>query len=131
MLEIRAELKGGVKVNAYIAGHEIKTDQKPEDGGENTAPDPFQYFLASLAACTGYYVAKFCLTRDIPTDGIRVVQRVIPDPTGYVDTLEVDIELPASFPEKYREAVLKAGSQCMVKKTLENPPEIVVQTVVR
>ncbi len=130
MLEIDVELAGRLQVNATIAGFEIKTDQKPEEGGDDTAPDPFQYFLASVGACAGYYVAKFCMSRDIPVENIKIKERVIPDMTGYVDTIEVDIVLPPDFPAKYRDAVLRAANQCMVKKTIENPPEIEVQTVV-
>ncbi len=129
MLEITAKLMGGLKVNAFINEFEIKTDQKPEEGGEGTAPDPFQYFLCSVGACSGYYVAKFCQSRDIPTEGISIRQRVIPDMTGYVDTIEVDIELPKGFPEKYHKAVKLAAAQCMVKKTIENPPEIELNIV--
>jgi ribosomal protein S12 methylthiotransferase accessory factor len=130
MIEVDVKLAGGLKVNAYIKGFEICTDQKIEEGGEDTAPDPFQYFLASVGACSGYYVAKFCKSRDIDPTGIFIKQRVIPDVTGYVDTIEVDIHLPSTFPEKYHDAVLRVASQCMVKKTIENPPEIVLNVVV-
>ena len=34
-----------------------------------------------------------------------------------------------SFPEKYREAVVRAADQCLVKKQLEHPPHIEVQAV--
>ena len=42
----------------------------------------------------------------------------------------LSIEVPADFPDKYRKALVRAASQCSVKKTIENPPEFQVETVV-
>jgi len=45
-------------------------------------------------------------------------------------TLTIDIKVPPSFPEKYHSALVRSANLCAVKKTMENPPEFVVQTVV-
>ena len=42
------------------------------------------------------------------------------------ERVEIEILLPADFPDKYREAVVRAANQCAVKKLMENPPAIVV-----
>jgi hypothetical protein len=34
----------------------------------------------------------------------------------------LDIQVPPEFPEKYRDALVRAASQCAVKKHLEAPP---------
>jgi ribosomal protein S12 methylthiotransferase accessory factor len=39
-----------------------------------------------------------------------------------VDKIDVEIKLPAGFPEKYRTAVVQAAGLCAVKKHLESPP---------
>jgi len=130
MLEIDVALKGNLRVDATVNGFTICTDQVKEKGGDGTAPDAFQYFLASIGACAGYWVAQFCNSREISTEGITLKQRVIPDETGFVDTVELDICLPASFPEKYHAAVLRTANTCMVKRTIENEPEITTQIVV-
>jgi putative redox protein len=44
--------------------------------------------------------------------------------------VSLDIEVPVDFPEKYREALIRAASQCAVKKHLERPPRFEVRTVV-
>ena len=46
-------------------------------------------------------------------------------------TICLDIEVPADFPAKYHGALVRAASQCAVKKTLEDPPEFLIETVVR
>jgi putative redox protein len=130
-LEITVTHGGGKKVDAAVNGFTIHTDQPVRGGGEGSAPDPFTTFLSSLAACAGIYVVGFCQTRSIPTDGIRLVQDHTFDPeTGKLAGIDLRIELPASFPEKYRDSVVRAASQCAVKRVLENPPEMKVTTAV-
>jgi len=50
---------GGKKVNADYRGFTIQTDQSVNGGGEESAPEPFALFLASIGTCAGIYV--FCL----------------------------------------------------------------------
>jgi ribosomal protein S12 methylthiotransferase accessory factor len=45
--------------------------------------------------------------------------------------MDLDIEVPASFPEKYREALVRVADQCSVKKAIQARPEFAVRTVVR
>jgi putative redox protein len=122
---------GGARVDAQFGAHTIKTDQPARSGGDDSAPAPFVLFLASIATCAGIYVLGFCKQRSLPTDGIRLVQRLEVDPrTGMVNKVELDIEVPPDFPEKYHEALVRAASQCAVKKHLEHPPAFDVRTVV-
>ena len=48
--------------------------------------------------------------------------------TRMVERIELDIQLPAGFPEKYRDAVIRAADQCAVKKHLASPPQFDVYT---
>ncbi len=122
---------GGARVDAQFGNHTIRTDQPVRSGGEDSAPAPFTLFLGSIATCAGIYVLGFCKQRDLPTEGIRLIQRLEVDPkTGMVAKIGLDIEVPPGFPEKYHEALVRAASQCAVKKHLENPPSFEVKTVV-
>jgi ribosomal protein S12 methylthiotransferase accessory factor len=104
------------------------TDQSPRGGGEGSAPEPFALFLASLGTCAGIYVLNFCRQRGLPTEGIRLVQRMSADPTtGKLAGVDLEIQLPEGFPEKYHEAVIRSASQCAVKRLLDNPPAIQVR----
>lgn len=60
-------------------------------------------------------------------DGIRLVQRNATGPNGMVELVELVLELPASFPDRYREAVTRAADQCTVKQHLELPPHVVIR----
>lgn len=129
MMQIEVGFPGGKRVDACLNGFIVKTDQ-PAPVGEGTAPTPFELFLASLATCAGIYVLSFCQQRDIPADGLKLVQKVDRDPhTGMLSLIAMDIMLPVGFPEKYREAVVRAAEQCAVKKNMENPPRFSVVAV--
>lgn len=132
MLEMLVTFPGGARVNTQVGPYTVTTDKAIEAGGEGTAPNPFQLFLASLGACAGVYVLSFCRQRGLPTDEIRLVQRVLPDPdTGLVGQVELEIHVPPSFPERYHSALIRATEQCTVKKHLEKPPAIDTLVVVR
>jgi len=121
-------LEGKATVKAQYNGHTIKTDQ-PEPAGDNSAPPPFDLFLASIGTCAGIYVKSFCTQRGIPTDQIKLVQTMEFDPAKrMVSKIGLDIQLPPDFPEKYRSAVINAAELCAVKKHLHNPPEITISS---
>lgn len=127
-MSIRVSFPRGRRVDADFGDHVIHTDQSPANGGDGSAPEPFQLFLASLATCAGIYVLRFCQARGIPTEGLELVQHDTFDPkTHLLVRVEIEIVLPPGFPEKYRDAVIAAAEYCKVKQTLASPPEIVVR----
>ncbi len=110
--------------------HLIRTDQKEYAGGEDSAPAPFDYFLASLVTCAGIFVKVFCDQRGIDSSGIKLFQSHQNDrQTRKLSAIEIEIHLPDDFPEKYREAVIKAAEQCSVKRVIKDPPDIRVSAL--
>jgi ribosomal protein S12 methylthiotransferase accessory factor len=131
MPEMIVTLPGGKRVDTQIGSHVVRTDQPVANGGEDSAPAPFELFLASIGTCAGIYVAGFCQKRNIPTDGIRLRQRYQFAPeTGVLAKVELDIEVPPSFPAQYREALVRVADQCAVKKAIQAQPAFAVKTVV-
>ena len=130
-MEMAITFPGGKRVDAEVGDHMIRTDQSAFGGGDGSAPEPYMLFLASLGTCAGIYVLGFCQSRGLPTEGVRLVQRHHFDPaTRGLTKIGIDVEVPPSFPAKYHDALVRVANQCAVKKTLANPPEIEVTTVV-
>lgn len=120
---------GGKVITAHSHGHIIKTDQPVNGGGQNSAPSPFELFLASIGTCAGIYVKSFCDYRKIPADNIKIIQSVEYDKeSGLPVNIKLDIKLPADFPEKYKASVINVAELCKVKKTIVNPPQFEVIT---
>jgi putative redox protein len=129
--EMIVTFPGRKKVETRIGEHVIRTDQPASGGGEDSAPAPFDLFLAAIGTCAGIYVVGFCQKRELPTEGIRIVQRNHLDPeTRVLVRVELDIEVPPSFPEKYRDALVRVADQCAVKKAIQAQPQFEVRTVV-
>jgi ribosomal protein S12 methylthiotransferase accessory factor len=129
--EMIVTLPGGKRVDTQIGRHVIRTDQPAEAGGEDSAPTPFDLFLASLGTCAGIFVAGFCQKRGLPTEGIRIAQRNHFDPeSGLLVRVELDVVVPPGFPEKYLEALVRVADQCKVKKAIQTQPAFEVKAVV-
>jgi len=118
-MEMIVDFPGGARVDAHFGPFTLKTDQPPAA----TAPTPFATFLASIATCAGIYVLGFCQQRGLPTDGVRIIQRVSKDPaSGMVNKIDLEIQVPPSFPEKYLPSLVRSAELCAVKKHIEKPP---------
>lgn len=128
MTTMEITFPGGKRVDCDFDGFTVQTDQSRDHGGDGSAPEPFSLFLASLATCAGIYVLGFCQARNISTQGMRLVQESTSE-NGRLKTVRLVITLPPDFPEKYVTAVKAAAAGCKVKKTLFDPPEVVIDAV--
>jgi putative redox protein len=130
-MEMLIDFPGGDRVDAHFGPYSVLTDQPGPNGEPGSAPTPFSLFLASIATCAGIYVLGFCKQRNLPTDGIRIVQRSDRNrQTGMVENVELEIQVPAGFPEKYIPSLIRSAELCAVKKHIETPPAFKIVTKV-
>jgi len=115
---------GNKKINASFHGFEIKTDQPESAGGNNSAPTPFDLFLASLGTCAGIFAVGFLQSRNLSTEGFKINLSFDWDETSHlVKKVGMRITLPKGFPQQYKAALIKSTELCTVKRHLANPPE--------
>ena len=108
-IEIKFE---GERIVPYMHGNEITMDVSP-----------FLIFLATAGMCSAVFVQAFMHQRGLSTEGIRIVQKMSYDPmTNHVEDIDIHIDLPAGFPEKYQRAIVNVVNQCPVKQHLIDPP---------
>ena len=126
-MEMLIDFPGGARVDAHFGPFTVATDQPPVA----SAPTPFATFLASIGTCAGIYVLGFCQQRGIPADGIRIIQRMDTNPVNrMVENINLEIQVPDEFPEKYLPSLIRSAELCAVKKHFEQPPEIEVTSKV-
>jgi ribosomal protein S12 methylthiotransferase accessory factor len=131
-MEIKIRFPGGKRVNAEFGDRVVETDQSPLHGGDGSAPEPFELFLASLATCAGVYVLGFCQARGIPTEGIEITQHHDFDRESHrLTKVRVDISVPATFPEKYVPALERVAAKCTVKRVIQDAPEFEITAAAR
>jgi len=129
---IRVKFPGELKIDVEMKGFSIPTDQPVDEGGGGSAPSPFDLFLASIAACAGFYVLSFCRERSIPTDGLGITMTTEKaDGAKMIGKIALDIALPPGFPEKYVPAVTRAAELCSVKAHIQKPPVFEIRAAVR
>ena len=125
---VKVEFPGGKKVNARVGNFLIQTDQSVKAGGEASAPEPFDHFLASIATCAGIYALGFCKSRDLPTDGLDLSMVCEGDTKRKMFTrMSLQLTLPRGFPEKYRAGITRAMELCTVKRHIMDAPEFSVE----
>ncbi len=124
-MEMIVDFPGGARVDAHFGSMTVKTNQ---DGSD---PAPFALFLASIGTCAGIYVLSFCQQRGLPTEGVKIKQSMHTDPfTRLVSKVDLEIQVPDSFPKEYHDALIRTANLCAVKKHLEKPPEFNTYTKV-
>jgi len=127
-VELSVWFPGKKKVDVAVGSFIIHTDQSVAHGGDGSAPEPFDLFLASMGACAGVYVLAFCASRGIPTDQIRIEEKAQFE-RGTLSGVTLDVHVPPSFPAKYLQALQVAASGCPVKRAFSAQPEITIRTV--
>lgn len=124
---MKINFPGGVSVSAEFDGFNVLSDQPERNGGENSAPSPYDLFLASLGTCAGFFALRFCQQRELPTEGLGLTLDLERNKeTKRLDKIIMDIQLPDDFPDKYKKAIIRATEECAVKKVILDPPEFEV-----
>ena len=123
MRVLTVSFPGGVAVDATYEGHTVHTDQPVRAGGNDSAMSPFDLFFASIATCMGFYALRFCQERGLSSKGLRLTLEPVRDENGKrVALVRVAVQLPAGFPEKYRQPMERVIDHCAVKKHIMEPP---------
>lgn len=130
MKSYTVDFPGKKKVDVNFKEFHVKTDQAIKNEGDGTAPEPFDLFLSSLAACAGFYAKSFCDTRNINSDHMSLSQEVyFKKGQKLIDEIKITLKVNKCFPEKYKAAIIKSMDQCAVKNQIH--PDIKTQTDVR
>ncbi len=129
-MEIKVIFLENLRQEATFDDFTVITDQPIRYKGDGSAPNPFDYFLASSALCAAYFVRVYCLAHDIPTDDIRLSQNNVVDPENrYQQTFQIQVELPEDLSEKDRAGILRSIDRCAVKRVIQQTPEFEIEVV--
>ena len=129
MARITAELTSGTVVRLSNGRHEWGADEPPEVHGTDTAPNPYELLLGSLAACTCITLALYCRHKGINLDSVATIydfDRIhsrdceeCEDPKkGFIDRITSRIDLRGDFDEKQKKRLSEIAERCPVHKTL-------------
>jgi ribosomal protein S12 methylthiotransferase accessory factor len=127
---LQISFPGGKKVDIGVGDFLINTDQSIKRGGEASAPEPFDLFLASIAGCAGIFALGFCHSRDISTIGLGLeMDWEKEQEPPHAAKVTFRLTLPEGFPKKYQASIQKAINLCTVKHYIHNPPEFSIEVI--
>ncbi|SDR33720.1 ribosomal protein S12 methylthiotransferase accessory factor [Paraburkholderia fungorum] len=129
-MEIKVNFLDKLRLEAKFDDFTVVADQPIRYKGDGSAPGPFDYFLASSALCAAYFVKLYCVSRNIPTENIRLSQNNIVDPENrYKQIFKIQVELPADMSDADRRGILRFIDRCTVKKVVQAGPDFVIEEV--
>lgn len=129
METMEISFNGNKRVDSTYKGFTVLTDQPVAEGGDGSAPEPFDLFLASIGTCAGIYVLSFCQERGLDTTGLKLLLEFDRNQkTWMIEKVRMRVALPPGIPEKYHRAVARAAGLCTVKKHLVSPPAFDIVT---
>jgi len=121
--------------------HEFQADEPINFGGNNTAPDPHDYLMASLGACTSMMVGLEARKKNWPLDNIVVSLRhsrirardcdecLTED--GMIDRIDVAIELTGPLTPEQRTELMKIANNCPIHRALTHEINVRLRAVSR
>ncbi len=129
MAQITAKLTSGMAVQMSNGRHVWNADEPLEAGGTDTAPNPYELLLGSLAACTCITISWYCQHKKIPLKSVSTTydfSRVhaddckdcdIPD-KGFIEKITSNVHIEGDFDEAQRKRLAQIAQRCPVHKTL-------------
>jgi putative redox protein len=119
--------EGGLKFAAQVRSHRIVTDQPERAGGEDAGPSPLELLSMSLGSCVALYVQRFCHSRALSYEGMRVeVAQGAAGTPGRVGQFVVRVVLPAELPEHAIEMLERVVRSCPAHNTLHHGASVAV-----
>ncbi len=126
--------KENYKTVMTAGNHELFSDEPEEAGGGDTGPDPYDYLLMSLGACSVITMKMYADRKEWPVEDIYIELRHhkdhvkdcddCDDPKAKIDKIEKEVILKGDLTEEQRERLLEISKKCPVHKTLLGTVEI-------
>ncbi len=120
--------------NVTVGQHTFRVDEPLHIGGTGAAPDPYDYLLAGLGACTSMTVGLYARKKNIPLQGVRVVlthSRIhaqdcddCETKQGMLDRIDLDVQLTGDLTAEQRQKLIEIAGKCPVHRTLKSEIDI-------
>jgi putative redox protein len=125
-MELQVRCSGGDRFSIGVRGHELVVDQPVADGGEDDGPTPTELFVASLAACVGFYAERFLRRHGLPADRLHVDGHAAmsAERPARVASITLRVGGLPELPEHRRKGLLAVVEHCTVHNSIRQAPAI-------
>ncbi len=125
---------GGFLQQATAGRHTFPIDEPVSVGGTESAPDPYDYLLAALGACTSMTVGYYARREKIPLEHVTVSLRharihaqdcaECETKAGLLDRIDLDIQLTGPITPAQHAKLMEVAAKCPVHRTLKSEIDI-------
>ena len=128
-MNVKVRCLGGTKFEMTARSHRILSDQPLHNNGSDTAMTPPELFLASIGACAAFYAEEYLRARALPDEDLDIfVSGTKGDRPVRIVSLEIEVVAPG-LTQRHRDGLLRAVDACLLKHTLQIPPQMTVHVV--
>ena len=86
---------------------------------------PLELFVASLAGCVGFFVARYRTRHGVRAEGFRVeTEWSMAEQPHRIGRIHLRLHLPVDLPSSQQERLLKVAHGCTVHQSVIHPPVI-------
>ena len=114
---------GPYQRTVHVGRHTLVADEPLSLGGNDAGPEPMDFLLASLGACTSITLRMYAERKQLPLTGIRVEllhDRVDSEKHGKVDRIVRMITLEGELTAAQRAGLLAIANKCPMYRTLQS-----------
>jgi putative redox protein len=125
-MDVAATYESGDRFAIQVRGHRLVVDQPMAAGGEDAGPTPTELFVASLAACVGFYAERFLRRHGLPTDRLRVDGHASMGASRPARVAAITLRLDGlpELPENRRNGLRAVVEHCTVHNSIRQAPRI-------
>lgn len=118
-------------------GHTLVADEPENLGGTDAGPNPYDYLVGALGACTAMTLRMYADRKGWPLESVTVRlghEKIhardcesCETENGKIDRIRINIELEGDLEESQREKLLEIADKCPVHRTLDS--EMLIETM--
>lgn len=120
-----------------VGQHHLIADEPASAGGSDAGPDPYDYLLSSLGACTSMTIGLYARRKQMPLENITVSLshshiyakdcEECETTEGMLDRIEVEVELTGPLSQEQYAKLMEIAGKCPVHRTLTSEINIRLQ----
>ena len=125
----------GFRTDLHARGFAFAADEPASVGGTESAPTPYDYLGAALAACTAMTLRMYAARKRLPLESVDVTvthAKVHAEdcanctaPDAKLDRLTRTVTLHGDLTPEQRQRLLEIADRCPVHRTLESEIQVV------
>lgn len=115
------------KVEVRVNNQLVHTDMPIEAGGDNSAPNPFEMFLAAFIACQAVFAMAFIEKNSLNKKEFSFRAEPVYDDKGLISKITTIVKVPADFPKEKEEHFINVLKTCKVGKHVTFEKEILLE----